>query len=159
LKAEYSQSVRLWHDNSDYGTTVQLILATNNNVYKPATIDILPGGRVLSRGGWLSLQKRFSTWNVTSEIFRFNVYAKGFEPIFPEMNNKMLGWYVMPNWSVNQNLEVYARYDAAYTNIDDKDGTKLAAFSGRPAHNFFAKSWMLGGKYHFGVLRPNQRNL
>lgn len=150
LKAKYSQAIRIWYDNDDLGTTAQLVLAANNNVYQPAVSDPLPGGRVPARGGWLSLQKRLASWSITSEIFRFNVYAKGFQPVLPEMNNRMLGWYIMPNWNINQTLEVYARYDEAYIDFGDKQGTKLAAMTKRPAHNFFAKSWMLGGKYHLG---------
>lgn len=93
----------------------------------------------------ISAQYSHEKWELTAEYSQMkSSITRNFAPNF---SNVIEGYYVQGSYQLTPSLQAVARYDASFNNKSDRDGKKLSAATGLPAHMFFAKDWMLGLRY------------
>lgn len=93
----------------------------------------------------ISAQYSNEKWELTAEYSQMkSSITRSFAPNF---SNVIEGYYVQASYQLTPSLQAVARYDASFNNKSDRDGKKLSAATGLPAHTFFAKDWMLGLRY------------
>lgn len=108
----------------------------------------------------LSAQYNAERWSFTSEYALRHFRLKDFG--VPALNLDFSGesYYLQGTYRFNPKWEAVLRYDALYTNKDDRAGSVFNMATGRPAHSRYAKDWtvglrwnitpsvMLSGEYH-----------
>lgn len=100
----------------------------------------------------LSGQFNSDTWSVTAEYARRDFEFDNQIIYVPNDLKKVTGesYYLQGAYSLSQQWELITRYDAAYQNIDDRNGRKFDALvSGAiPRHSQFSKDWTLGTRWN-----------
>lgn len=94
----------------------------------------------------LSLELNYEGWQVLSEYqWRDITYRK----IFFNTNivKEGLAYYTQLSYQFTPKFNLYLRRDHIYQDKHDKDGTKNAAMTGRPAHDGFSKEMVVGIRY------------
>jgi len=130
--------------------------------YDPGRNDSLSSGAIKFSPIFVSAQYNTERWSLTSEYalrhFKYRDFNNaGFDALdfFGE------SYYFQGEYRFNSRWEAFLRYDVLFTNRSDRDGSKSAAATGRPAHSRFAKdlatglrwnvtpSFMLRAEYHY----------
>lgn len=106
-----------------------------------------------------SFQYNEEDWTLTSE---YAIRGSQFQNFgMPEHSFTGESYYVQGTYRFITDVEGFVRYDVYYQDTSDRDGTKYAALTGRPAYDSFAKdlavgvrwdvaqSIMLRGEYHY----------
>jgi hypothetical protein len=88
-------------------------------------------------------------WVFSAEYLRMN-YKVTLLPAV-QFSLPIQSWYIQGQYYYDENWSIYSRYEQYYPNKNDKDGTLLNLFTGRPAYYGFQKSLIAGVKW-----RPNK---
>jgi len=139
--------LRVVHSRRSSGTTLLAQIGTNVSEYRPEAVDYLTDGRIDTRALWLGWDQNWNPISVRIEAFRANISRRGFGPVIPDSTNRVFGSYgeVGYDW---QRAHLFLRYDVSYVDLDDRQGIKLSAATGRPAYDFFARDWAAGIRYN-----------
>lgn len=151
LDSGTSYGFRAVHERDGGRTKFAMFLSTSPRAlkYSPAAVDILQAGTVRTESMWLSFHQDIGDrWGFTSELFMPRLTYEDFGPFLPDRVAYPLGYYVEAQFRPAPKWETFIRRDISYLDRSDKDGTTLAALTGRPAHNFFAKDDTIGARYH-----------
>lgn len=151
LQALTSYMLRVKYASLPSGLTALAQLSVSRNRYRAAASDYLTGGAITAPSLFLSLDKYWSPVGFRSEFFAARVRRSGFGPVIPDSANQMRSLYGELYYN-GASASTFVRYDASYIDITDKHGTTLAAATGRPAYDFFARDITLGYRqYMFGT--------
>ena len=128
--------------------------------YDPGASDPLRAGSILFVPIIFSAQYNAERWSFTSEYaIRYSEFSN-FGAI-PNLNFTGESYYFQGTYRFAPKWEAVIRYDALYTNRDDRSGKDYAAQTGRQAFNRFAKdvttglrwnitpSFMLAAEHHY----------
>src|SRR5688500_7112658 len=107
--------------------------------YDPAKVDPLRAGSIRFTPLIFSAQYNAERWSLTSEyaLRHFEYQNFGIAPL--NLNFSGESYYFQGAYRFTPEWEAIIRYDALYTNRDDRSGEKWAAATGLPAHRRFAK--------------------
>lgn len=91
-----------------------------------------------------SFQYNAERWSLTAEYMREPVEWESY--LLPTLNGsgQAEGYYLQGTWRATEEWEVLLRYDAAYLDRHDRDGSRQSSLSGLPAHLYFSRIWSLG---------------
>ena len=104
----------------------------------------LGSGTIKFEPTMLSLQYNSEYWSLTSEYALRHFDYKDFNPLV-DTNFTGESYYVQGSYRFAPKWDTFLRYDAAYTDKKDRDGTDWAAAApGRVAHKRFARDWTFG---------------
>jgi hypothetical protein len=98
----------------------------------------------------LSAQYNAERWSLTSEYALRNLEYKNFGAI-PHLNFTGESYYFQGVYRFTPEWEAIVRYDALFTDRDDRNGKKWAsspAGGGRPAYSRFAKDVTVGLRWN-----------
>ena len=146
LVAKPSMTARIEHRHVS-GTLLMAQATKSATTYEPTATDNLPDGHIHTAAMWLGAEQTFAPWVLRAEFFRANIQRNRFAPVIPDFTNQVAGWYgeAAYHWSKTSS---FIRYDSSYVDLKDKDGTALAALTGRPAHDFFSRDWTIGSRLY-----------
>lgn len=120
----------------------------------------VPSGNVKAFYPIASAQLNLEDWSFTGEYGRINTTRSGFSPGGADVENTSEAFYVQAQYRFMQDWSALLRFDSFTVNVNDRDGNHLAALTGLPNHNFFAKdittglrwefhhNWLLAAEYH-----------
>lgn len=93
----------------------------------------------------ISAQYNTDDWSFTGEyaLRPFSLQASGGPPL--EVDGE--SYYIQAAYRFHPKWELMARYDALFTDRDDRDGLKFKARTGAPANTRFAKDWTVGMRF------------
>jgi hypothetical protein len=94
-----------------------------------------------------SAQYNAESWSLTGEYARRPIQQEGFSPAF-DFDFVGESYYIQGIYRIDPRWEMVLRYDVFFANVDDRDGTKFEAATGRPSHLQFAKDWTVGVRYN-----------
>lgn len=93
----------------------------------------------------LSLQYNLERWSFTTEVARQKTSWGSLQGIFGmDPVNRTEAGYLQAEYRINSRWSAVARYEKLYFDVDDRDGTKTEALTGKPAHTQFAEDFTLG---------------
>jgi hypothetical protein len=131
------------------GGRVRLALsrAVGTMEYHPGVGDFLGDGRIDVDFWILSAQYNAEDWSLTAEVSQEPIERRRFA--FPAFNNSITaqGAYLQGTWRATPDWELMLRYDVAYVDKGDRDGSAQSAATGLPAHTFYAKDLTLGVRW------------
>ena len=110
---------------------------------QPLPFD-LSSGTIVFEPTVLSIQYNTEYWSLTSEYALRHFDYKDFGPGLADMNFTGESYYVQGSYRFASKWDTFLRYDAAYTDKKDRDGSDYEAATGKPAHKRFAKDWTVG---------------
>lgn len=135
----------------DGGRIRLAVSATQLNIgYAPGFGDPLNSGSIQFTPLVLSAQYNAERWSLTSEYARRHLEYKNFGAI-PHLNFTGESYYFQGVYRFTPEWEGIVRYDALFTDSDDRNGKKWAASPagmGRPAHSRFAKDITVGLRWN-----------
>lgn len=114
--------------------------------YDPSTVDVLKAGSFLFDPVVLSAQYNAEKWSLTGEYAFRSSRLRGFGA-FPDVAQDGESYYLQGTYRVTPKLEMLMRYDVAYSNRDDRNGSEYASRTGRPDFTQYSKDWTLGLRY------------
>jgi hypothetical protein len=101
-----------------------------------------------------SFQYNAENWSFTTEYAQEPVEWRDYRTAVqrnypsPALDKSVVaeGLYLQGIWLFSEEWEVMLRYDAAFLDRNDRDGTEQSRETGYrvPAHNYYAKTWSLG---------------
>ena len=103
------------------------------------------GNGVFDVNIWIaSLEYITGDWTFTVEQTAIPITTSNFSPFVPDGNNSRTtgGHYIQASYRLDSKVELMTRYERAYADVDDKDGTERN--SGLPPHNYFTHDAMAG---------------
>jgi len=109
----------------------------------------------------LSAQYNGEKFSLTGEYKYQENDFKDFGQFYPDSDPVSESWYLQAGYRFKYNWQVYARYDEAYSNKDDRSG-KQNALIGVPGHQTFAKDAMFGVRWDINpsiMLRAEYHNI
>jgi hypothetical protein len=116
--------------------------------YDPAAIDKLHAGHIRFTPLIFSAQYNAERWSLTSEYALRHFEYKDFGVAPLNLNFYGESYYFQGAYRFTPDWEAIVRYDVLYSNRDDRDGSKWAAATGRPAFNRFAKDITVGLRWN-----------
>lgn len=122
-----------------------------NTGYDPGANDSLASGSVLFTPWVFSAQYNAERWSITSEYALRHLVYRDFGRFGPQLDFYGESYYFQGVYRLTPDWEAFVRYDAMYTDRDDRDGSKWAASPasrGRPAHTRFAKDITAGLRWN-----------
>lgn len=125
------------------GLTALVQLSLVRTEYHPAEFDYLSGGELRIPTLHLSVEKYWSPIGFRSEFMGAKVKRSGFGPFIPDSANSMRSLYGELYYN-GASTSLFVRYDASVIDISDRHGTTLAAATGRPNYDFFARDFTVG---------------
>lgn len=135
----------------DGGRIRLAVSATQLNMgYSPGGGDVLNAGAIHFTPVVLSAQYNAERWSLTSEYALRNLEYKNFGAI-PHLNFTGESYYFQGAYRFTPEWEAIVRYDALFTDSDDRNGKKWAsspAGRGRPAYSRFAKDVTVGLRWN-----------
>lgn len=105
-----------------------------------------PGETEIDLDTW-SIEYNLDRWQFTTEYQRLDYYINDIYGINTRSKTPGEGYYVSANYRFNDRWQGFIRYDASYTDKDDKDGDEYEAATGFPGHNRFAKDTTIGLRF------------
>ena len=150
LSADLAHGIKFYHSRNGGRNQYAVYVADNTINYNPGMGDWLNAGTIKTKVVWLSTHHEFGefgNYGLTAEAFLPRVEYKGFGPVIPDKVSFPQGAYIQGEYRTKK-WEHFLRYDVSYVDRQDKNGTVLAAATGRPAHAFFARDWTIGTRYH-----------
>lgn len=105
-----------------------------------------PGDTEIDLDNW-SIEYNWNRWQFTSEYQRLDYYINDIFGPGTKSKTPGEGYYVSASYQINDQWQTFIRYDASYTDKDDKDGKDYEAATGFPGHNRFAKDHAVGIRY------------
>ncbi|PKO46233.1 MAG: hypothetical protein CVU29_06785 [Betaproteobacteria bacterium HGW-Betaproteobacteria-22] len=146
FETDFTQLYQLKYE-SPTGQYVFALTHVNLGVsYRRAVNDTLQSGGFHFDPTLLSAQYNAENWSLTSEYARRPISLRGFGAI-PNVGQVGESYYVQGTYRVMPDWEIMLRYDAAYSNRDDRHGTSFAKKTGRPGFTQYSKDWTLGLRY------------
>lgn len=115
--------------------------------YHPGSGDFLGDGHIDMDFTILSAQYNAERWSLTAEFMREPVTWRGFNVPGLERRGTAEGFYLQGAYRPAPDWELTLRYDTSALDKDDRDGTRMEAATGIPAHNFFARDLTLGVRW------------
>lgn len=115
--------------------------------YRQGEGDFLGDGRIDMDFMILSAQYNAERWSLTAEFMREPVTWREFN--VPGLNRRTTaeGFYLQGAYRPAPDWELMLRYDLSALDKDDRDGIRMEAATGIPAHNFFARDLTLGARW------------
>ena len=143
LKGKGALGARLrWDLPTD--TTLALTYANAEADYAPGSADVLRAGNVHFRNLLFSVQQRLDTLTLTGEYGEPRFDTAGFGRFLPDSHRVIQAAYLQGEWRFHPQWELMLRYDVFYRDLNDKNGRRLQATTGLPAHSMFARDSTLG---------------
>ena len=117
---------------------------TTTMVFHAAPGDPFDEGSVDVDYSIASFQYNAERWGLTAEYMREPLHWHGLG--FPIRNDDNIadGYYLQGTYRPFEDWELLLRYDAAFLDQNDRDGTGQSAETGLPAHLFYSKTWSFG---------------
>lgn len=112
--------------------------------YKPSGQDFLDKGSIHIKPLVLSLQYNAEKWSLTTEYWRQGINYNDFGPALPDTSATAESYYFQGSYRFHPDWEALIRYDAFFSDKDDKNGHKLAARTGLPDYRAYATDWTAG---------------
>lgn len=145
LDEETSYIGRIMYEQGGGRIRLALSAAQVNIDYAPGAAfpnDLLPGS-IRFEPYIFSAQYNAESWSLTGE---YALRRSSFENLglIPDMTFTGESYYLQASYRFLPNWEALFRYDALFTDRDDRDGEEFASVSGRPAHTRFAKDFTVG---------------
>jgi len=109
----------------------------------------------------LSAQYNGEKFSLTGEYKYQENDFKDFGQFLPDTDPVSESWYLQAGYRFKYNWQVYVRYDEAYSNKDDRNGTQSSR-NGSQSHQAFAKDAMLGIRWDINpsiMLRAEYHNI
>lgn len=114
-----------------------------------STSQLIPSGNIKTTYPLASAQVNLEDWSFTAEYGHIDTIRSGFTPGGIAMKNTSENFYVQvqnrfaPGWSA------LLRFDAFFSNIDDRSGRQSAQSTGLPRHRFYSKDITAGLRWEF----------
>ncbi|MBU4499501.1 MAG: TonB-dependent receptor [Thiobacillus sp.] len=137
----FSTSLR-WDTPTD--TTFMLTYIDAKADYEPASVDYLSPGSIRVRNLLASVQQRFDTVTLTAEYNEPRNSRSGLGAALPDTARDSLSYYLQAEWRFHPEWELVVRNEINHRDKDDKDGTRLQAARGLPAHLLYTDDWVVG---------------
>lgn len=135
---------RLNYESYDGNLRFALSGVHSSMQYKPnLEFDILAKGSIYFSAILLSAQYNTEKWSFTSEYSPSFFQRKGFGTGL-DFNYFGQSYYFQAAYRFAPKWELMARYDAAFPNSNDENGSKFEAETGYPGYTQFAKNWSVG---------------
>lgn len=117
--------------------------------YKPQDEppDDLLNGKDIFTPVILSAQYNLEKWSLTAEYALRSVKDTGFGDL---IDKDIVGesYYLQAEYRFDDRWQAVLRYDVLHNDRRDRNGKKVEAQFGYPAHTQFAKDWTVGVRYH-----------
>ncbi len=93
-----------------------------------------------------SFQYNAEKWSFTTEYMQEPVKWRGYQPPIRNKSAVADGIYLQGTWLLFPEWELMLRYDAAFLDRTDRDGTEQSRETGHlvPPHAYYNKTWSLG---------------
>lgn len=104
----------------------------------------LSSGRIIFEPTVLSLQYNEEYWSLTAEYAQRHFQYENFGPGLPDMEFTGESYYLQGSFRFAPRWDAILRYDAAFTDKNDRNGSAYEAATTSPAHKRFAKDWTIG---------------
>ena len=147
LKPELSYLGRVLWERDGGRIRVALSAIQANIKYASSGLGLpfdLSSGKIAFEPTMLSLQYNTEYWSLTSEYALRHFDYKDFGPGLADMNFTGESYYIQGSYRFAPKWDTFLRYDAAYTDKKDRDGSDYEAATAKPAHKRFAKDWTIG---------------
>lgn len=109
----------------------------------PAPVNLEPG-KVRFTPWYFSAQYNAENWSITGEYALRRFRVRDFGPLSPGFDTTGESFYVQGIYQLTPYLQALVRYDSLKNNIEDGDGRKFEAATGKPRHTQFAQDWTFG---------------
>ncbi|MEK6686598.1 MAG: hypothetical protein AABY99_09455 [Pseudomonadota bacterium] len=120
-----------------------------NTGYNPGMVDPLASGSIQFSPVYFSAQYNAERWTLTSEYaLRHFVYKDFNNARLDSLNFFGESFYFQGEYRFNPKWEGILRYDVLFADRADRDGSRFAAATGRPAHSRFAKDITVGLRWN-----------
>ncbi|MEK7844839.1 MAG: hypothetical protein AAB259_03710, partial [Pseudomonadota bacterium] len=117
--------------------------------YNPGMVDPLASGSIQFSPVYFSAQYNAERWTLTSEYaLRHFVYKDFNNARLDSLNFFGESFYFQGEYRFNPKWEGILRYDVLFADRADRDGSRFAAATGRPAHSRFAKDITVGLRWN-----------
>ena len=110
---------------------------------------ILPETEVSTSAKFLSAEYNTDKWKFVGEYVPTKNKILNLLPPIPDQDTKGLSYYLQSTYRFVPKWELMLRHGVLYIDKNDKDGARLQASTGYPAHSFYAKNWVLGLGWHY----------
>jgi hypothetical protein len=109
----------------------------------------------------LSMQYNGENLSLTGEYLYQDNDIHDFGPAFTDLNSVSESWYLQLNYRLDNQWQIYTRYDEIIVNRDNRSGRKNDLFQ-MPRHRSFSKDIMLGVRWNVSpsvLLRAEYHNM
>lgn len=160
LEPKEAHLAKLEYENQSGSTRLALTYVDLELDYDKGVNDLFDNGDIAIKILILSAQQRLDDITLTGAYLRQKSTISDFGPFFPDTQVISESYYLQGLYQLTPTLQIGLRYDVAYLNKDDKDGSTYFALTGNPKHNAFTKDsmlslnwrplnqWMLRAEYH-----------
>ncbi|MGH8565564.1 MAG: hypothetical protein ACREXW_16325 [Gammaproteobacteria bacterium] len=131
------------------GLRLALTAVDANIDYDPAVPPPgdLAAGEIEFQPWIFSAQYSTEDWTFTGEYAERRFEFQGFGPGIPDQEFDGESYYIQAAYRFHPKWELMARYDALFTDRNDRDGLKFKARTGAPANTRFGKDWTVGMRF------------
>ncbi len=117
-------------------SSASLVLDAETNLFSPGEIGI--DYKILSA------QYNNGPLSITLEYVEEPIDYDGFDGMMDGGDTTLDGYYLQGSYRVDEDWEVFARYEESHYDKNDEHGKKGSAKTGMPSHTFFSELWTMG---------------
>ena len=133
---------KLGYENTSGATRLAFSYADADMEYKPTSGDFLDNGHLNFKLFLFSAQQTIGAITLTGEYLRQENIFEDFGPFYPKATPTSESYYIQGDYHLNDHFKAYTRYDALFSNKDDRNGKYYPP--NIPRSTAFTKDYMIG---------------